>query len=138
MSTNDSRVPGGAPSRRADLKRHYKENPPEMGVFAVRNLVNGKVLVGASLNLPGALNRLRFELSTRIHRNTPALQEDWDRLGAEAFAFEVLDVLEPPKEPEASGVDVKEELRVLEALWLERLRPYGEAGYHPAPPAADR
>jgi hypothetical protein len=30
-------------------------------------------------------------------------------------------------------VDPKEELRVLAALWLERLRPYGEAGYN-APP----
>ena len=27
-----------------------------------------------------------------------------------------------------------EELKVLEALWLERLRPWGDAGYH-APPA---
>ncbi len=132
MSSNDSRAPAGASPSRAELKRQYKEQPPEMGVFAVRNHSNGKVLVGASLNLPGALNRLRFELSLRTHRTFPALQEDWDRLGAEAFTFEVLDVLEPPEEP---GVDVQEELRVLEALWLERLRPSGEAGYLPAPPA---
>jgi|SRR6218665_1225317 len=130
MSSNDSSAPRGASSRRAELKRSYKEKPPDMGVFAVRNRANGKLLVGTSLNLPGALNRLRFELTTRIHRNFPALQEDWDRLGADAFSFEVLDVLAPPEEP---GGDLKEELRVLEALWLERLRPYGEAGYN-APP----
>lgn len=133
MSSNDSSAPRGAvPSRRSDLKRAYKDKPPAMGVFAVRNLPQGKVWVGTSLNLPGAINRLRFELTHGSHRNVPALQEDWNRLGAEAFAFEVLDVLEPPEEP--GTADPSEELRVLEALWLERLRPYGEAGYHAPPP----
>ena len=130
MSSNDSSAPSGAPSRRSELKRAYKEKPPAMGVFAVRNLPEGKVLVGSSLNLPGALNRLRFELMHLGHRKFPALQEDWNRLGADAFSFEVLDVLEPPEEP---GTDLGEELRILEALWMERLRPYGEAGYHPPP-----
>jgi hypothetical protein len=130
MSSNDSSPPPGGRSRRSELKQAYKEKPPPMGVFAVRNLANGKVLVGSSLNLPGALNRLRFELAAGIHRLYPALQEDWVRQGADRFSFETLDVLPPPEEP---GVDPKEELRVLAALWLERLRPYGEAGYN-APP----
>ncbi|WP_395845664.1 GIY-YIG nuclease family protein [Cystobacter fuscus] len=130
MSSNDSSAPGGASSRRSELKRAYKENPPAMGVFAVRNLRQGKVMVGSALNVPGALNRLRFELTQGMHRKYPALQEDWNRLGADAFSFEVLDVLEPPEEP---GTDLGEELRVLEALWMERLRPYGDAGYHPPP-----
>ncbi len=105
-----------------------------MGVYAVRNRANGKVLVGSALNLQGMLNRLRFELATGIHRTYPALQEDWNRHGAEHFSFEVLDVLAPP---EAPGADLKEELRVLESLWFERLRPYGEAGYNapPSPPS---
>ncbi len=29
--------------------------------------------------------------------------------------------------------DLSEELRVLEELWLEKLNPYGERGYNPAP-----
>ncbi|WP_408888080.1 GIY-YIG nuclease family protein [Myxococcus faecalis] len=116
-------------ARRSDLKREYKENPPEMGVFAVRNHANGKVLVGSALNVPGMLNRIRFELTMNMPR-IPALLEDWKRHGAEKFTFEVLDVLEPPKEP---GVDLNEELRVLENLWLDRLKPYGDAGYN-APP----
>jgi hypothetical protein len=48
----------------------------------------------------------------------------------DSFRFEVLDLLPPPEDP---AVDRKEELKVLEALWLERLSPYGEAGYDAAP-----
>jgi hypothetical protein len=112
------------------LKQAYKEKPPPVGVFAIRNRANGKVLVGSSLNVSGALNRARFELTQGIHRTYPALQEDWNRHGADSFSFEVLDVLPPSEDP---GVDPREELRVLESLWLERLRPYGEAGYNPEP-----
>jgi hypothetical protein len=129
MSTPDDRAPRGVPTSRTELKRAYKEKPPPMGVFAIRNRANGKVLIGSSLNIPGALNRARFELLTGGSRHR-ALQEDWQRHGADSFSFEVLDVLPPTEEPRA---DPKEELRVLESLWLDRLRPYGEAGYN-APP----
>ncbi|WPB77312.1 GIY-YIG nuclease family protein [Archangium violaceum] len=127
MTSNDA---GASRRSRSELKQSYKENPPPMGVFAVRNRANGKVLVGSSLNLPGILNRTRFELATGIHRTSPALQEDWARYGADSFSFEVLDVLPPPKEP---GTDLKEELQVLLSLWLDRLRPYGDAGYNAVP-----
>jgi len=99
-----------------------------VGVFAIRNRANGKVLVGASLNVTSALNRARFELSQGGHRACPVLQEGWNRHGAASFSFEVLDVLPPSEEP---GADPREELRVLESLWLERLRPYSDAGYNP-------
>jgi hypothetical protein len=131
MSSHDSLPevsppPGGDKANRAELKRAYKEKPPPMGVFAVRNRANGKVLVGSSVNVPGALNRIRFELTTGMGR-FPALLEDWKRHGADSFSFEVLDVLPPTEEPRE---DPKEELRVLEELWLERLKPYGDAGYN--------
>jgi len=124
MSSTDS-----SRARRSDLKREYKEKPPPMGVYAVRNRTNGKVLVGASLNVQGMLNRIRFELTSGMPR-IPALLEDWNRHGADSFSFEVLDVLEPPEEP---GTDLRAELQVLENLWLERLKPYGDAGYNEPP-----
>jgi hypothetical protein len=46
-----------------ELRRRYKEAPPPMGVYVVRNLVNQRVFVGASANPEGAMNRMRFELS---------------------------------------------------------------------------
>jgi hypothetical protein len=54
------------------LKQSYKENPPPMGVYAVRNRANGKVLVGSSTNIPGALNSIRFQLEARAYRLSTA------------------------------------------------------------------
>ncbi len=130
MSTDDESPQPGSRAQRAEVRRAYKEKPPPMGVFAVRNRANGKVLVGSALNVQGALNRIQFELTTGMGR-FPELLADWKRHGADSFSFEVLDVLKPSEE---SGADPKEELKVLEALWLDRLKPYGDAGYNgPAP-----
>jgi hypothetical protein len=112
---------------RAELRRRYKEEGRPMGIFAVRNRASGKVLLGASQNLPGALNAARFQLRLGSHRNRE-LQADWNALGEDAFAFEVLDELE--RSPDR---DAAEELKVLERLWMERLQPYGDRGYHRAP-----
>jgi hypothetical protein len=42
------------------LKRDYKETPRTMGVFLIRNMANNKVLVDASLDLNGIINRHKF------------------------------------------------------------------------------
>jgi hypothetical protein len=115
---------------RADLRRRYKEEGRPMGVYAFRNASNGKVLVGASQNLPGAENALRFQLKLGSHRNR-ALQADWKAHGEASFTWEVLDELKP--EP---GADARGELDALERLWLDELKPYGERGYNRPSPAA--
>ena len=56
---------------RKALKREYKEAPRPMGVYRVKDSVNGKSLVGPSADLPSILNRLRMQLrmgSPRIVR----------------------------------------------------------------------
>ena len=58
---------------RKTLKSRYKESPRPMGVFQIRNLTNEKVLVGSGLDLPGIMNRHRFQLTRGIHQN-PKLQ----------------------------------------------------------------
>jgi len=75
------------------------------------------------------LNRQRAQLGFGGHPSRE-LQRDWQALGAEAFAFEILDTLAPREEP---GADPADELRALEALWLEKLSPYGERGYNVRP-----
>jgi group I intron endonuclease len=112
--------------RRKELIRAYKETPKELGVYRVRNMVNGKSLVGASRDLRARLNRHLAELKLGIHPNKPLLQ-DWQKMGKDAFAFEALDTLEPSEEPR---YDPKDDLEVLEALWLDKLKPYGDAGYN--------
>lgn len=114
--------------RRA-LKREYKETPRTMGIYRVQNKTNGKALVGSSVNAPAMLNRHRAELRMGVHKNR-ALQEDWNELSAEGFAFEVVDVLKPPDD---LGYDPTADLKALEELWLDRLSPFGDRGYNSNP-----
>ncbi len=105
----------------------YKETPPSAGVYRVQNTIGGRSLVGSSANLPGILNRHRFELQAGSHRNQE-LQRDWNDLGPDAFKFEVLDVLTPRKE---ADYDPAEDLAVLLELWLVRITASGESMYGP-------
>jgi hypothetical protein len=114
---------------RRELARAYKETRRPMGVYQVRNSTNDRVLLGRSVDLPSILNRERAQLRLGSHRNAE-LQRDWNALGPDAFAFEVLDTLAPP---DRSDYDPTDDLRVLEALWLERLQPFEERGYTPRP-----
>lgn len=111
---------------RDELKRDYQQRIKPAGIFQIKNTVNGKVLLGSSLNLEGPLNSHQFMLKIGSHRNQ-ALQRDWNEHGAEAFVFEILDVVKERDEP---GFDRAAELAVLEELWLEQLRPFGERGYN--------
>ena len=113
------------------LTREYKETQRPMGVYQVRNTVNGKVLIGTSVDLPAILNRLRGELRLGGLRNR-ALQQDWNEHGPEAFELEILDTLPPSDKP---GYNPAEDLKALEALWLEKLMPFEERGYNPRPKA---
>jgi len=114
---------------RKELIRKYKETRRPIGIFRVHNTLADKSFVGTSRDLPSMLNRQRFQLAHGSHPNR-ALQQEWNQLGPEAFAFEVLDTLEPPEKPDW---DPSDDLRVLERLWLEKLRPYGERGYNAEP-----
>jgi hypothetical protein len=113
---------------RKELIRQYKETPRPMGVFRVHDTVADRSFVGTSRDLPSMLNRQRFQLEHGSHPNRE-LQEDWNRLGAGAFAFEVVDTLKPSEQADS---DSAEDLRVLGDLWLERLLPYGARGYNGA------
>jgi hypothetical protein len=108
------------------LKQEYKDNPRPMGVFLIRNMVNDKVFVGVGLDLPGIINRNRFDLMKGSHR-IKQLQTEWNEYGSENFAFEIFDQLTPRSDPD---FNYREELTFLEDLWLEKLQPYGERGYN--------
>jgi len=108
------------------LKQEYKQNPRPMGVFLIRNMVNKKVFVGVSLDLPGIINRHKFQLTMGNHPNT-RLQAEWNEFGSESFAFEILDQLNPQDDPH---FDYREDLAFLEDLWLEKLQPYDDLGYN--------
>jgi group I intron endonuclease len=111
---------------RKELNQEYLERPKPAGVFQVKNTANGKVLLGSSLNLEGALNGHKFTLKIGSHRNK-ALQEDWNRYGAEKFVFEILEVVQVRDDP---NFNLSDELILIEMMWLEKLQPFGEKGYN--------
>ena len=111
---------------RKEIHREYKERAIPAGVFQVKNTANGKVLLGSSLNLEGPLNRHRFMLRIGSHTNK-TLQQDWDELGPDHFVFEILEVIQVKDDP---NFNLKEELTLLEQIWLEELQPFGERGYN--------
>jgi len=97
-----------------------------MGIFQLRNEVNGKTFVGSSTDLPAIFNRIRFQLFGGAHPNKD-LESDWKLFGADKFTFEVLEEIVPRDDV---GYDYKADLETLEDLWLEKLEPYGEKGYN--------
>lgn len=109
-----------------ELKREYKEREKNAGIFQVKNIVNGKVLLGSSLNLDGPLNAHRFMLEIGTHRNK-VLQQEWNEYGSDKFVFEILEVVEVKNEP---SFNLNDELTLLEEIWLEKLKPFGEQGYN--------
>ncbi len=111
---------------RREINREYAERVKPAGVYQVKNLSNGKVLLGSSLNLEGPLNRHKFMLKVGSHTNK-ALQDDWNELGAEKFAFEILEEVQRKDVP---TFNLSDELTLLEMIWLEKLQPFGERGYN--------
>ena len=99
-----------------------------MGIFQIRNVVNGKVYIESSVNLDSIWNRHRTELNFGGHRNT-TLQKEWKEFGEENFRFEVLSEIEH-REGES---DYRKELTLLEKMYVEELQPFEEKGYHKLP-----
>jgi hypothetical protein len=117
------------PSRK-DLIRAYKEQPTVGGLWLIRNLRNGKVLLGTALNLNARVNRHRFELNLGRH-DCAELQADYKALGPEAFSIEAAEQMKVPEDDPL--FEPREGLTKMERAWMEKLRPFGDKGYHEAP-----
>ena len=110
---------------RKNILHKYKQTPLPIGVYRVRNNAKGKSFIGTSVNIPGVLNRHRFQLEHGSHSNRE-LQNDWNEFGSDAFAFEFLDQIEPSDE---LNYNASEDLQVLLQMWLEKLRNSSESLY---------
>lgn len=103
-------------ARRA-LSRQARDQPPAMGVYAVRCQLGGNLVLRASMNLEGAINRERFELRLGSHRDR-RLQAAWQRAGEAGLSFEVLERIRPRSEP---GFDPADALDTALRLWRAEL-----------------
>lgn len=109
-----------------ELKETYRQMKFRMGVFQIRNLANGKILVDSNTNLDAIWNRHRTQLKFNGHPNQ-ALQSDWNTFGEDNFRFEILAELE---EQEGDQPDYNKELKALAELYIEELQPFGDKGYN--------
>jgi len=111
--------------RKQELKQQYKETKIQAGVYQIKNTKNLKILIESTSNLK-TINGKQFSLEMGTHQNKQ-LQEELIEFGAEAFVFEVLEILETPEE---GYFDAKDSLKKLREKWLDKLQPYGERGYN--------
>jgi len=120
--------------RKKELAAAYTEQTRPMGVYQIRNTVNGKVWVASSMDLPGARNRLAFMKQAGLN-SIHEIKQDWERYGGEVFVFEELDQIKPQQETDTTGAvpdlkQLQEDVELLLQLWLEKLEPYGDKGYN--------
>ncbi len=92
-----------------------------MGVYAIRHCASGYLVVQASSNLDGAINRHRFELRLGGHRDQ-RLQAAWSEGGESALDFDVLEVIRPRLDP---SFDAAQALALALTLWRAELLPEG-------------
>ncbi len=113
---------GNSQQTREDLKQIYKEMKPQMGVYVIRNTINGKVFMDVSKDLKSIFNRYRFQLKMGCHA-IKEMQKDWNKYGEDSFAFEVLQYLKYDEKEEKT--DYSEELEIMKMIWIEKLNEGG-------------
>jgi hypothetical protein len=108
---------------RKEISKEYKNSLRPMGIVQVRNIRNNRVYLTASANTAGTINSIRFQLKMGTFLPSPALAQDWKEMGEQSFVIEVLDELKPVDDP---AYDYRDDLKALEAMWLEKLKPFGD------------
>ena len=113
--------------RRNELLEQYKQIKTYIGIIQIKNNVNGKIFIDTCSNLKNRWFTLKWNLDMGRHPNSK-LQKDWNELGQDAFAYEVLEKKEADKVD-----DIRWELKKMKKKWLEKLQPYGDKGYNRPP-----
>ncbi|MHB9031274.1 MAG: GIY-YIG nuclease family protein [Candidatus Latescibacterota bacterium] len=114
-------------SKQAALKREYKENRRPAGVYQIKNTVTGKIFIGSSVDVNARINRHKAGFAFLDSHEMPGLIEDVKKYGAESFTFEALETLEGEYD---SDTALREDLKLLEQMWLEKCDPYDGRGYN--------
>lgn len=91
------------------------------GIYQIRNMINSKSYVGSAVNIRDRWRNHKAELNRGAHGNSH-LQNAWNKYGFEAFAFEILERIEP------------ERLIEREQAWMDKLEVV-KTGYNILPHA---
>lgn len=117
---------GKTEKRRTELKRAYKESRPAMGIYQIRNRVNGKLFIDSSKNLAGSITSREFQLRMGKIPSSPSLQKELVAYGMDAFEVTTLEELSPPQ----PGERPERLLMAAKLRWQEKLQPFDERGYN--------
>lgn len=116
--------------KRREIKLAYKQQKPApMGIYQVKNKINGRIFIGSSRNLSGTSNSYLGKLQFDSHHNKN-LYEDLQSHGPDAFSFEILETFDSEEIPKENLREALKELKKLEDKWLNTLQPYGDKGYN--------
>ncbi|WP_293473461.1 GIY-YIG nuclease family protein [Phenylobacterium sp.] len=102
---------------RRERVRDFKERKTAAGVYAVRCAPSGQVWVGGSRNIDPQRNSIWFSLKQGAHMNR-AMQAAWTAHGEGAFAYEVLERIEPG---EMTPLGLADLTRTRERHWIAAL-----------------
>ena len=100
-----------------DLKNEYKHIKPSVGIFQIKNEVNGKVLIDSGMNIISKWNRHKSELRFGSHRNKQ-LQNDWNTIGEDKFTFTKVSQLSLDDDHD---LNINNELKLLKEMVLEEM-----------------
>ena len=107
-------------TNRKEIIAQYKQTKKDAGVYRIINNMTGKYFLSSCLDINGEGNKFEFAKST----NTPGfsarkLANLLEKQGFNDFSFEVLELLDI--KPEMTDAQVKEEIKLLEEIWREKL-----------------
>jgi|APSaa5957512622_1039677.scaffolds.fasta_scaffold48956_2 group I intron endonuclease len=83
----------------------------QAGIYQIRNLVNGKIYIGSSVNISHRWSQHRCGLQKNCHHNKH-LQNSWNTHGIKNFIFEIIEKLE-----------YDDNLIMIEQMYLDSLKP---------------
>lgn len=109
-----------------ELKDEYKLKKFRIGVFQIRNKVNNKIFIESSTDLLAIWNRQKFQLNMGSHHNSE-LQKDWIEFGKDKFKYEILEEIE---QKEGASINYRKEVKELEKMYIEDLKPFDDRGYN--------
>lgn len=99
------------------LREKAKNHTITMGVLSIKNNRNGKQYIQSSLNLEALVNRIKFELNSRLFNNT-ALQKDWTESGSESFTFEFVTIVPNEENP---YINYRKEIQKAEKTYISEV-----------------
>lgn len=102
--------------QKKQLREGYKERLALGGVYAIDCKGSSRRLIKSTVDLGGIQNRFRFALSTKGCPD-PALRQEWEQFGSQAFTLTVLEEL--PRKEDQTAQEYAEEIKLLLKMRLE-------------------